>query len=103
MFIRSKENNSQMNFSNTAYFYTGVGLGPEVVYRAKGKAFFREKKKAPSLIPRVGFALRLPRKTVSTLLKWLNFSRLLLKCISKTAKPAVTHPHRLPSPPETSI
>lgn len=45
MFTRSKENNSQMNFSNTAYFYTGVGLGPEVVYRAKGKAFFREKKK----------------------------------------------------------
>lgn len=78
MFTRSKENNSQVNFSNTACFYTGDGLGPEVVYRVNEKALFR--KKAPSLIPRVGSALRLPRKTVSTLLKWLNFSRLLLKC-----------------------
>lgn len=66
---RSKENNSQMNFFffNTACFYTGDGLGPEVIYRAKEKALFR--KKAPSFIPRVGFALRLPRKTISTLLK----------------------------------
>lgn len=43
MFTRSKENNSQMIFSNIACFYTGNGLGPEVVYRAKEKALFRKK------------------------------------------------------------
>lgn len=73
------ENDLQMDFWNTACFYTGDSLSSEVVFRAIEKLLYR--KKAQFFIPTVG-NLRLSCKTLYTLFKYLNFGRSLLKSAS---------------------